>query len=281
MIYVSSACLKNDKIFDTISELAENGIYNIELSGGTRYYENIEKDLIYLKEKYRLNYACHSYFPPPIAEFVVNLASGDIEIYNRSLNHYLKCVDMLERVGISTLSIHAGFLFETNPDSLGGKIIPKIMYGDEAIERFVDAYHILQYKCKMKNITLYLENNVLSRENLTSFAGKNLLMMTDSCNILKLLDLMDFNLLLDLAHLNVSCKALGLDFEKERSILLPYARWFHISENDGFFDQHKPIVENSIMCHAARAALQTGYNITLETKGSVCEILKSIEMVEG
>ncbi len=65
MIYVSSSCIRHKKIKDSVKELAENGFQNIELSGGTQYYNNIESDLLKLKEKYNLNYRCHNYFPPP------------------------------------------------------------------------------------------------------------------------------------------------------------------------------------------------------------------------
>lgn len=45
MIYVSSSCLKNKYIVETVRQLAEHGIKNIELSGGTEYYDDLENDL--------------------------------------------------------------------------------------------------------------------------------------------------------------------------------------------------------------------------------------------
>jgi hypothetical protein len=35
MIYISSSCVKHNKISDSIEELVRNGFHNIELSGGT------------------------------------------------------------------------------------------------------------------------------------------------------------------------------------------------------------------------------------------------------
>ena len=63
MIYISSSCVKNAKIKDSVEQLATNGFQNIELSGGTEFYENFENDLIELKDRYKLNYRCHNYFP--------------------------------------------------------------------------------------------------------------------------------------------------------------------------------------------------------------------------
>ncbi|KKK58959.1 hypothetical protein LCGC14_3039190, partial [marine sediment metagenome] len=88
MIYISSACVQHEKIKDSVEKLAQNGFEHIELSGGTKYYEGYEQDLVELKNKYDLKYLLHSYFPPPKEDFILNLASLDDEIYQKSLKHY-------------------------------------------------------------------------------------------------------------------------------------------------------------------------------------------------
>ena len=65
MIYVSSSCVRADKIKDSVLTLVENGFRNIELSGGTNYYDGFDQDLLELKEKFDINFQCHNYFPPP------------------------------------------------------------------------------------------------------------------------------------------------------------------------------------------------------------------------
>lgn len=166
MIYVSSSCIKNSHIAEVICQLADNGIQNIELSGGTDYYDGIEQDIKRLKEKYRLNYAFHAYFPPPKTSFVVNLASCNDEIYKKSMEHYDNCIELLGRIESSVLSVHAGFLIEISKDEIGRKLSRAIFYDrDEAYSRFCYAYEKLSRKCQEQNIRLYLENNVLSREN--------------------------------------------------------------------------------------------------------------------
>ena len=49
MIYVSSACSSQKKFGDAVQELIDNGFTNIELTGGTEYYDKYEQDLIRLK----------------------------------------------------------------------------------------------------------------------------------------------------------------------------------------------------------------------------------------
>ncbi len=87
MINVSSACLEHEKIKDSVKELAENGFLNIELSGGTKYYEGYEEDLLRLQEEYNLNYIVHNYFPPPRQDFILNLASLNDDIYQKTQKH--------------------------------------------------------------------------------------------------------------------------------------------------------------------------------------------------
>ncbi len=282
MIFVSSSCLTHNKISETITELAEAGIKNIELSGGTDYYCDIENDLDKLRKKYDLNYVCHSYFPPPKKHFAVNLASCNDEIYEASINHYRDCIKMLKRLNIGILSIHAGILVETKADDLGNKIVPKVLYDeDEAYDRFVNAYSFLQDMCNKNGIKLYLENHVLSAANYESFGNKNYFMMTDYQSVIKMKRKMKFNLLLDLAHLHVSCGSLGLPYADQCSKLIPMAEWFHVSENNGRIDQHLSLKEGSAICVQAMSVKDTEKNVTLETVGSIGGILNSKKIMEN
>ena len=63
MIFVSTSGFKNKKISEIIEILAVNKFKNIELSGGSTYYEGIEEDLIKLKVKYNLELQLHNYIP--------------------------------------------------------------------------------------------------------------------------------------------------------------------------------------------------------------------------
>jgi len=68
MIYISTSCVKHKKIKVSIQELVDNGYTNIELSGGTEYYDGFENDLLELKEKY-------------------GITPGDVEKIRIGLNH--------------------------------------------------------------------------------------------------------------------------------------------------------------------------------------------------
>ena len=281
MIYVSSSCVKKHNIAGVIQHLAESGIRNIELSGGTDYYDSIEHDLTVLKQKYHLQFACHAYFPPPKIPFVVNLASCNDWIYQQSINHYIHCIEMLKRIDCKILSIHAGFLIEIGTDEIGKKLSSKIIYDeDKAYDRFCSAYEQIAGLCIENDIAFFLENNVLSAENYAEFDCHNYLMMTDYASIMKMKKQLEFNLLLDLGHLRVSSNTLKLSFVKECKELEKYIKWLHISENNGIVDEHKPLRDDSEILNVLGKMNCPDINITLETVGSIEEILSSITMIE-
>lgn len=281
MIFVSSSCIKNDSIRETIVELATHGIKNIELSGGTKYYDGIHEDLHKLQKQYDLQYVCHAYFPPPKEDFVVNLAACNDKIYRQSIKHYEDCICMLKDLKCNVLSLHAGFLVEIGTDEIGKKISGHLVYDEgEAYTRFCYAYEHIADLCKKAGIKLYLENNVFSWGNYESFGGMNYFMMTDYQSIRKMQGMLDFDLLLDLAHLYVSSKTLKLDYFDQCKKLEGYVKWLHVSGNEGRRDEHKPLNDNSDIMKVYKKIKSNDINVTLESKGNIEEIKRSIRIIE-
>lgn len=284
MIYVSSACIQRKKIGEVLGVYAQNGIKAIELSGGTQYYCEIENDLSEGRKKYGLQYACHAYFPPAQDDFVVNLASCNDKIYNRSREHYRRCIELLARLECEILSVHAGFLVEICREQIGKSIKGAVFYDKkEAYDRFCSAYRELVAEAQKEEIKVYLENNVLSKQNYQNFGQENYFMMTDIESICEMRQKLDFKLLLDIGHLHVSSHTLGLDYEQQVRMLCDQVEWIHVSENDGIVDQHLPLKEGSDIVRALRylRRKRPDLNITLETAGDISEILSSYRIVDN
>ncbi len=261
-------------------QLAESGIRNIELSGGTEYYPDLEKDLMQLKKRYSLNLACHAYFPPSQESIVVNLASCDDDIYRKTIQHYENCIGLMEKLECEVLSVHAGFFIRIGVGEIGKKLRSTVVYDrGKAYDRFYSGYEYIKDLCLKKGIILYLENNVLSNENYQEFQKQNYLMMTDYKSIMEMKERIDFNLLLDLGHLYVSANTLQLDYQKECTNLKGYAKWLHISENDGKEDQHFPIKGKSEIVNALEETYCADIDITLETAGNLEEVVNSAEYI--
>ncbi|MFT7612550.1 MAG: sugar phosphate isomerase/epimerase [Parvicellaceae bacterium] len=271
MIYVSSACVKNKYIKDSVLELANEGFQNIELSGGTQLYDNLELDLLTLKKEYNLNYLCHNYFPPPPMAFVVNLASLDDEIYSLSIEHLQRAIKLSESLGANRLGFHAGFLINIPLDQIGKPInSQKLFNRDQAMVKFIEGFQQLK---DSTNIELYIENNVVSDANYRNFNDVDPFFMTRADDINAYRKVIDFGLILDVAHLKVSSRTLNISFDQQMEILLPLSDYLHISDNDGLSDSNRGFRRDSDMFNLLKKH-------NLKNKIYTIEVYESMEAVK-
>ncbi len=276
MIYVSSACLKHDKIKDTVDELARNGFKNIELSGGTKHYERYGEDLFELKDKYNLNYLLHNYFPPPKHDFILNLASLNNEIYQKTLEHYEEAISLSRKLGAKRFSFHAGYFIDFNTKEVGKNISLTELYNKEkALEKFCERYNYLNEKTK--DIELYIENNVLSHTNSTTFNGQCPFMLADYKGYEELKSYIDFRLLLDVAHLKVSANSLNIDFDEQLIKMIAISDYIHLSDNDGYHDQNLRVGHSSRIMRYIKKEHLKDKTITLEVRSGLDEVSKSFD----
>jgi len=274
MIYISTSCVKHRKIKDSIEELASNGFKNIELSGGTEYYENFEHDLLELKEKYSLNYRCHNYFPPPKRPFVLNLASLNDETFQMSFDHLEKAISLSNRLGADKFAFHSGFFIDIRLSEIGKKLSrDKLFDKEESLERFCNAYDII--KRKAKNVSLFIENNVFSKTNADTYDGENPFMMTNFDEYKSLKEKINFNLLLDVAHLKVSAKTLGLDWKEEFENMMSVSNYIHVSDNDGFHDLNNQLTKSSSLLSMLKRSDTKNKDFTLEVYDGISAIKRS------
>lgn len=280
MIYVSSSCIKTNSIEEAIRTLTNEGFYNIELSGGTKYDLNSLSKLIELKEELNVNYLLHNYFPTPKTPFVLNLASLDKEIATYSVELVKKAIDWSVALGANKFAFHAGFLINIPLKQIGKKIKKVELFNErQAIERFEkNLIEIEQYNSG--RLQLYIENNVLSESNYTSFDRKDPFFFTSSKN------LSDFNcpeqmgILLDAAHLKVSCNSLSLNFEQEFEKLYTQTDYFHISDNDGKSDTNRELTEGSTMYNVLEKFWNPNKTVTIEVYTGIQAINETHKTLE-
>lgn len=244
MIYVSSSCSKQKKIGAAIRELAEHGFQNIELSGGTEYYEGYEDDISDLKEKYNLNYLVHNYFPPPKENFVLNLASLDDAIYEKSLAQLRKAIRLTRLLGAEKFGFHAGFYVDISVNEIGKAISARHLCNTkQAYERFCRGFNLI--KSESKGIEIYIENNVYSKTNFNTYGLQKPAMLISPEEYRELQQHIDFKLLLDVAHLYVSSRSLGFDFNSHLDQMIMETDYVHLSDNDGWHDQNAAFMSDS------------------------------------
>jgi sugar phosphate isomerase/epimerase len=278
VIFISTSCVNHNKIKDSVQELVDGGFRNIELSGGTEYYENLEMDLLELKDKYSLNYRCHNYFPPPKKHFVLNLASLNDKVFKMSFDHLIGAIALSDRLGADKFAFHAGFFIDIQLDEIGKKLSRDNLFNKErSIERFCNAY--IDIKKQSKNVSLFIENNVFSKTNAETYDISNPFMMTNFSEYKLLKSKINFNLLFDIAHLKVSTKTLDLDWEDEFENMISESSYIHISDNDGFHDLNNQLNQSSSLLSMLSNADTHGKDFTIEVYGDMSSIKNSYDVL--
>ena len=278
-LFISSSCVNANTIKESVINLAEAGFRKIELSGGTKYYLGYENDLLEIKEKYKLDYLLHNYFPPPQYPFVINLASKNDELYNKSINLCKSAIKLSKQLNCKKYGIHAGFLIDIKANEIGGELsLASLSNRNNALKRFATGWSEL-IKEADDEVSLYVENNVFSMKNSKIYNHNNPLLFTDYNGYLELNEKINFTPLIDLAHLKVSCKVLKLDFVKQANKLLPLTDYIHISGNNGYSDQNKSIIKDREIISIIRSNSFKNKTITLEVYTEMNQIMNDYNFI--
>lgn len=234
MTYLASSCFNFSNLDDLLKFCRENKFFHLELTS------NLQGSNLNQPE---FSFLIHNYFPQPKANFVLNLASTDENIRQKSLSHCRRAIKLCQEFSLPFYSVHAGFLFEARPQDLGQKQtdLPRIKRA-RGLKIFRDSINqLLALK-----FPLLIENNVNSQENLVDGKNQLYLLAEPKETVEFLQDVNDphLGLLVDLGHLNVSAKQLKFDKYSYLEKLRPWIKAFHISTNDGNSDQGRPFTKD-------------------------------------
>lgn len=229
-LYISTLAFSGLSVEEIIESALENN-YALEFSSGLPYRPDMEE----LYKSVQIKRVPHNYFPAPSTPFVLNLASANNDIRLASIAHCKNGLLLSEISQSPFFSAHAGFCIDPNPDELGRKIGVINKYNQELnMDLFIKSLNeILQFQSGRQQMFL-IENNVIAEFNMTPYG--NPLFCCDSKEIIEVFDKLNnpnIGLLLDTAHLKVSCNTLGLDIRNEVNALRPYIKCIHHSDNEG------------------------------------------------
>ncbi len=277
MIYVSTGGNTNQTAFKTACDYAEVGVTNCELSGG-QYDPEISTSLQFLAR--HGNVQLHNYFPPPKEPFVINLASDDPDIVEKTKKHIQFALDLSVEIGAHLFSFHAGFLLDPKVNELGKRVEKRpLICRKEAIKRFVGNVNDLALYAEKLGASLLVENNVLSHKNHEYFEDNPFLMAdAEECEFVMKETEDNVSLLVDVAHLKVSATSLGFDKVEFLKSVDPWIHAFHLSDNDGLSDSNEPVREDSWFWQHIRTDLDY---YSLEIYGtSPQELAKQVKLTE-
>lgn len=255
MIYLSTGGFSNKTFLEASRLFNNNKVLGLELSGG-KYTNSLESDLKSVANDYEI--VLHNYFPVPKQPFVFNLASLDQQIIEASIQHAKKAIDITAAHNGRYYSFHAGYLLDPKASELG-KVIGKKQLNDREVglRQFISNVNNLAEYAAAKEITLLVENNVISSKNFESFSCDPLL-MTAAPETREIFSKVASNvrLLIDVAHLKVSAKTLGFDPVDYLKEFGDITAAYHISDNDGLEDSNQPFNEKSWFVEHIRKDLE-------------------------
>ena len=285
-IYISSTCFKSD----VLGRLIPEGIKGLELSGNCRFQttEIIENALKKIKDS-GVNLLIHGYFPPPAESFILNFASADAGVVDRSLELAGNAIRLCAALDIPYYSFHPGYLYDGSENSKGNFDFnpDSFLSYENALGHFHSNYGVLHSAADKHGMKLAVENLFIGRNNVKNSLNNSL----EEIEALMSRIPKDAGLLLDLGHLNISAYHLGFSVNV---FLKEYVRKFqnrifeiHLSSNDGTFDNHEPLSENDWQLDALKmfkdcpGVKNKGVNLTLESRNLDDDLILKIHgMIE-
>lgn len=241
-IYVSSLAFLGMPAEEMIQTVAAHG-WSLEFSSGLPFRPDMEA--LYVAAPFRK--IPHNYFPAPEVPFVLNLASSNPALRERSVRHCLQGLELAKQADAPFFSAHAGFCIDPDPEHLGRKLPQDIPY-DRAAHwgLFKDSLQVILAEAESMGLDFLLENNVVAAMNLWD-NGSHPLFCADAEEIVQIMKEMDhprLGLLLDTAHWKVSAGSLGFDKDARLAGIQPWVRGIHHSDNDGLLDTNEPLQED-------------------------------------
>ena len=245
MFFVSTTFEKDNlPIKSAIDKLYQNSIFNIELGSNHSY----EKSYSYLR-KYKVNFCVHNYFPIPKKNIVLNIASQNKQIRNKSVKHIKKAIKFSKTIEARLYTFHPGFL--TDPD--GSNISNKNYDFLWNKKKLISSNYAKSWKLMVKSIKEIIkyskrEKVKIAIESEGSVNSKNHLLMQrpiEYKKFFRIFDKRDIGINLNIGHLNLASIAFKFDKIKFINNISKNIVAMELSHNNGKNDDHLPIRNNT------------------------------------
>lgn len=262
-IFVSTSCLPGvETIASRVHLYQSHGLNAIELGAGI----SADEDSLCQVAEMDCRLLVHNYFPPPLDSFVLNLASKDAKIREKSISFVSEAISLVIRLNAQFYSVHAGFITDPTSFGLTSFFFPSPASPDEAqyaFGRFTASLNAVLDSAQRQGVDILIENNICSQE----MRGKLLLQTAEEFQeLFRSVQAPHLGMLLDTGHLNVSAHTFGFDRMTFVEEVIPYVRAIHIHDNDGISDTHKPVQSGSWVLDVLQRTEFSSLPIIIEAK---------------
>ncbi len=242
--YISSTFSKDNTPFSEVLEvLNQNSIFSVEIGSNHAFEHSYD----YIKEYKNFDFLVHNYFPIPNKELVVNIASQNEDLRQRSINHIFRAIDFCDEIGSSLYTFHPGFL--TDPDGSNllsdnydfqwkNELLKHTSYEKSLNTMFLSLDEIVKYASE-RQVSICIESE-------GSFNKKDHLLMQkpeEYINLFKKYNATDLGISLNIGHLYLASKAFEFSISDFIDLIEDYIVSFELSHNNGIEDQHLPLHE--------------------------------------
>jgi sugar phosphate isomerase/epimerase len=202
--------------------------------------------------------------------------------------HCQEALILSAELGAPFFAAHAGFAADLPPSLLGDHHAlrrfchegPGLQSAKEANAVFADSVKSLTEFGRRYGVRFLIENHV-AEEALGADAARLLLLCLeaeDFVALAKTVGVEDFGVLLDVGHLRCTSGVLGFSKEKFCNALSSWIWAFHLSDNDGRRDTHRPFDADSWFLDVVDSLPEAA--ATLEFDGcSNAELARSIQVI--
>ena len=248
MIFVSTTYYgtARSELQPILKQLEKTKIDGIEIGSTHKHQKkNYFKKIISTIKKKRIIF--HNFFPPFKNEnFVLNIASSAKKIRENSIEIIIENIDFCKNVGGELYTFHPGFLsdaqtninkIEKNYDFRFGKSFLNI---DSASTYLISSLKKIVNYASLKKIKIAIETEGSSLK-------KNYLMMQKPEEFEKLFKIFPSGLYINfnIAHSYFASKVFNFSLIKFIKKIKSKVAAVELSCNDGFYDQHLPIIYSS------------------------------------
>ncbi len=241
-LFVSTTFFKDGTSLDEALSVCKNyNINNIELGSNHKFSENFEKII----KKYDFKYLMHNYFPIPKESFVLNLASLNDIIYERSLKHIKDAIDLCVKTNCKLYTVHPGFLTDpkgpnttvNNYDFQWNDLNVNDSNYKKAFNRMLKSLDWSINYANKSGIKIAIETEGSLKKS------SHLLMQKpdEYQNLFKFFSPGDLGINLNIGHLNLSRNFFNFKISDFIDLIKNHLIAMELSHNEGIEDDHLPL----------------------------------------
>ena len=203
-----------------------------------------ESNYDYIKD-FPFDYLLHNYFPIPETSFVLNIASFDKDIRDKSFHHIIKAIDFCDDIGGNLYTFHPGFLTDPRGSNLSKRNYD-FQWDENQIDNidFIKAKELM-YRTLDKVIPYAQSKDVpIAIETEGSLKKKDHLLMQKPEEYIDLMSNYknsEIGINLNIGHLNLAANAFHFNKKEFVDLISNYMVAMELSHNDGYEDQHLPL----------------------------------------